>query len=198
MATPERRPTVFPGSSTANVPSKRSFTEVNESSSRLSASKIPRVPDFLKDNQRPHPPALPVKAKSNSNQYQHQNGPLPIPRKLSPSIQRGDPWETYRAILRESQGDPVTLAHEVDSKHEVVAIWERKCVDSTVLNRLTRYHHINLVTLYTTFLHKDTLYFLCEPMEVTLADIQSTPVGAFEAYQIAAVCVEVRFYWTMK
>ena len=190
MAAPERRATVFPGSSTVQLPSKRP-AEGPDASTRLSASKIPRVQDFLKEPQRPHPPALPVKAKSDSNQYRHRHERVLAAPKARSAILRGNPWERYRAILKESPGETVTLAHEIDSKHEVVAIREQKCTDSGALKRLTLCRHANLVTLHVTFLHEDVLSFVYEPMEVSLAEIQSTPLGALEAYQIAAICAEV-------
>ena len=117
---------MFPGSTTV-LPSKRALTEEQDGPSRLSASNIPGVPDFRRDQMRPHPPALPVKAKTDSGQYQHHYQRLPVSRKVGPPIHRGDPGEEYRAILKESQGGPVTLAHEIDTEHDVVTIWEGKC-----------------------------------------------------------------------
>ena len=46
-----------------------------------------------------------------------------------------------------------------------------------------------------TFLHEETLYFVYEPVQVSLADIQSTPVGQFASHHIATVCDEVHILW---
>ena len=196
MATPERRMTVFPGSSTARVPNKRQNTEEEEKSSqRLSASKIPKIPDSLVGKQRSQPPApLPVKVKPGSARYRHQSGPFPTLEHSNVAFRKGSPWSYCRAILGEVHDGSVTLAHSKDRRHEIYAIRQQKCADTSSIKRLTRFQHDNLVTLHMTYLDDNSLYFLYEPMDVSLAEIQSTPLGALESSHLAAVCIEVRSF----
>ena len=197
MATPSRRETLFPGSST--VLGKRFVRDedVTNNSSRLSASQVPKVPDFLSNKRHEAPPALPVKVNPHSQRFAI-NGrfsrPNP-PLSRGPVYHRSNPWESYYPILDENQAGRVTIAHKNDPKHPIVVIKQRACAEEARLKKIFRSDHKNVVLLIETYYYNQNLYFVYESMDVSLAEIQSTPYGIFEEFHIATVCKEVINPW---
>ena len=193
MSSPTRRGTIFPGNSDISSLGKRPI----EATDRLSTSKIPRIPDFLQNSQRVHPPTLPLKANPKSQQFS-TGSRFPPRQKASASpqgftCQRGNPWQAYYAILKEDQdGGEVTLAYKKELQHPVVAIRRDSYTDSSHIKRLTRCSHENIVAFYRAYFEEGSVYLIYECVDVSLAEIQSTSHGKLASYQIAAVCQEVR------
>lgn len=186
--------TVFPGNSQQTSLTKRPAPDDAESSGRLSASKIPKVPDFHR-SQRLHPPALPVKATPHSRLSTQSSRFPKFPREpigqRSIKCQKGTPWQDHFAILEEEQAGTVTIAHRVEHEHGIVAIRKQECSDGTADKTWARCHHDSVVTLHGTYLDGNTLFFVYDFMEVSLAEALLSPVGKLARYQIAAICQEV-------
>ena len=192
MSVPERRLTRFPGSSTISSLGKRRG-EAEPDPSTLSPSKIPKVPEFLQNKQRAHPPAIPLKANPKSQQFSSASR---FPKKADTSqrvaiCQNGNPWQEYYGILREDQAGQVTLAYKSEIEHPVFAVKKHVCEDSTSVRNIIRCLHKNIVCLYDAYFEKDSLYLVYESVTFSLAEIQSTQYGKLAAFHIAAVCREV-------
>jgi len=72
-----------------------------------------------------------------------------------------------------------------------VAIRQQKYSDRKFLDRLHQCHHDNVVTLHTAYLDDETISLVYNVVDISLAEIQSTPLGSFADYQIAAICQKV-------
>ena len=103
---------------------------------------------------------------------------------------KGNLWQAYRAVLKEHAGQ-VTLAHTQTPAHTIVAIKQQKRLDSTDVTRLALCFYKNVVYLLKAFVEEDVVSFVYKVMDISLAQVQSTPSGSFVLYQIAAVCKEV-------
>ncbi|KAL6716966.1 hypothetical protein ACLMJK_004879 [Lecanora helva] len=187
MAAANKRDTLFPGSS---VLGKRD----SSGSPRLSASQLPPIPDFPPNKRRtPLPAPLPVKINPNSQSFS-SNGRF---QRLEPSIslapicRMSNPWLRYHAILEEAQGDWVTIANAKEPKHPIVVIKRRACPSDDVRQKIIGISHENIVALYEAYLYEGNLYFAYELMDVSLAEMQSTPYGILAEFHIATICKEV-------
>ena len=195
MDTPQRRNTKFPGNSVSSLGKRPADTDVD--SSRLSASKIPKIPKFLESRQRINPPAvLPIKPNHRSQQFsptsRFNNGKK---QTFSPQnfVNNCNPWQghEYLAILKEKQDGGAIIAHKQEISHPLVAVKQLGCSNRTGVKNLVRCSHENIVHLYDVYVHSNSLYFMYECSDVSLSDIQATPYGDFATYQIAAICQEV-------
>ena len=195
----DRRLTKFPGSSTTASPTtptvqskKRAFTEDEQAAQRLSASKLPKIPHLP---QRQHPPRMFLPVKTDSQQW-HQRSRVSGPYPVFPGVNhdkflhKASPWDDYYAILEEEKGESV-LAHSKKERHDIVVIRKTKSPIGDSITGLKRCYHQNLVTLHDVYVDSKCFYFVYEFVDVSLAEIQCTPVGNFASYQIAAVCCEV-------
>ncbi len=193
MSTPNKRDTLFPGSSNVSSLGKRGPPD-DDRTSRLSASQIPRVPDFLPSKRRAPPPAaLPVKVNPNSQHFS-TTGRFSRPKPLIPQgpvCSKSNPWEAYYAILKEGQSDRVTIAYKKELQHPIVAIKQRVHEGGDDLKKIIASCHENIVSLYEAHFHDGNLYFVYESMDVSLSEIQSTPYGTFAEFHIATLCKEV-------
>lgn len=192
MASPNRRGTLFPGSSSVQSLGKRSASD-NDSSPRLSASQILEVPKALTNKRRALPLALPVKVKTDSQFYTTSaRFPRPNPPVRSEPIScESDPWEEYYAVLDEDQAGDITVAYKKEIKHPIVAIRRIANARKEDLKKVSRSCHENIVSLHKVHFQKEALYFVYESMDVSLAEIQSTPYGKLAEYHIATICKEV-------
>ncbi len=186
----ERRLTKFPGSANRNIFSKRP-NEVDTQEPRP-IRDVPDIPDHAHVNPRPRPPALPLKANPNSQQYQPAP-PLKRPRK--PACHSKSPWESHYAIftVTHMDGDSrVTVAHRNEPHHTVVAIKKHQLKAGELVERLIPCSHTNIVNLLEAFHDDGFVYMAYEWTDVTLAEIQSTPLGKLSDFHIAAICTEVK------
>ena len=196
MSAPERRLTQFPGSSSTTKSGTRRFESEREA--RLSASKIPKVPEFLQSQSRNPPPAIPLKVNPSSQQFlptsRFSKKTETVTRKPNAILQNGNPWRTYYAILSEDQAGQVTVAYKNEIEHPMFAIKEHVCKDSESVKQLVMCSHKNIVALYDAYLDNDSLYLIYECLQISLAEVQSTQYGDLATFQIAAVCREVCKY----
>ena len=187
MATPSRRDTLFPGSSSAQGLGKRRNPNDEDHSSRLSASQIPPLPH---KRRAPPPPALPVKVNPESQHFTTSSR-FPLAKhsvSLTPICRNTNPWERYFAILEEEQA---TVAYRKEPKHPIVAIKHQARPSGDTPKKIITLSHENIVTSFEAYLYDGNLYFIYDLMDVSLAEIQSTPYGTFEEYHIATICREV-------
>ncbi|KAL2049561.1 hypothetical protein ABVK25_010140 [Lepraria finkii] len=196
MASSDKRSTIFPGNSSIDTSRKRQ-AETGLETLRLSASKIPKAPRFVHNQQRPRPrpPSIPLPVNLGSSQYSSRSRftskPKQVPVSYGFACVKGDPWQECYAILKEDQGGQVTIAHKQEVEHPMIAIRETKIAKSSCVESLAGCLHENIVSLFGAYIDNETIFFVYECMDVTLAEIQSTPYGGLASYQIAVVCKEV-------
>ncbi|KAL1311903.1 hypothetical protein AAFC00_001974 [Neodothiora populina] len=100
-------------------------------------------------------------------------------------------WSSFRKLMQEDQAGMALIAHQNQADFRIVAIKTRG-VGSEQYNensRLTSYK--NLVNLQSFFEHEGSMNFVYESCSVSLADIQASPYGLLQEYEIAAVCKEL-------
>jgi len=197
MSSSDKRATVFPGSasgipgSASGTSHKRSLPEDKDDSHRLSISKLPRVvePNY----QRSHLLAPPLKVNPISSQFTQSSRFPRLGRTTTrePWYHEQSPWVDYYEIFEEQQAGRVRVAYKQEKSHEIVAIRQQKCSDRKFLDRLRQCHHDNVVTLHTAYLDDETISLVYDVVDVSLAEMQSTPLGSFADYQIAAICQKV-------
>lgn len=83
------------------------------------------------------------------------------------------------------------MAHGMENVEQIAIVKRQVCNDREMLKQLTTYHHDNLVALYDTFLDEDSLYFVYESEDVSLAQIQASPIEPLDSTHIATICSEV-------
>ena len=183
----ERRLTQFPGSTQQR---KRSRSEDGREDRRLSSSKLPKPP---MPQHRDYPRLrIPINPEALQWKKSRQSGPFPaIPTCRDKFFHRGSPWTKYYAIYEEDGGKTI-IAHKKELGHDVVAVKTTKCPAGNGFTGLKPCIHPNIVALHEIYADRDSLFFVYEQMDVTIAEVQATPVGNFEPYQIAAVCHEGR------
>lgn len=94
-------------------------------------------------------------------------------------------------MYEEDEGSTI-IAHKKELTHDVVALRKTTCPAGNGFTGLKRCTHPNIVTLHEIYADRDCLFFMYEQMDVTIAEVQASPVGNFAPYQIAAVCHEGR------
>jgi hypothetical protein len=191
MASSDKRATVFPGNSSINTSSKRQ-AEAAPETLRLSASKIRKVPEYQQRIRQP-PFPLPVNWDSANysprSRFAHKVKQPPISYGFT--CVKGNPWEEYYAILKEDQGGQVTITYKQEFQHPIIAIKQTKITKNSCVKSLTGCLHENIVSLQSAYIDNNVVFFVYECMDVTLAEIQSTPFGSLALYQITAVYKEV-------
>lgn len=186
MAALERRITKFPGNAGGTIFAKRVTGPDLTESSQLNTIDLPKVPEEC-HQPRVRPPPLPLKPSLSQQHTSTSN----IKRTKGGICRPGTPWQNYNAVLTEIQADSIVLAQGCGEKHTIVAIKEVNAGQDECVKRLRQYSHPNLVDLTEAFLADNTVYMVYEWMDISLADIQSTPCGRLVSFQIAAVCKEV-------
>ena len=192
MSTLERRLTRFPGSSNAITAKKRTANKDHSNDpQRLSASRLPKTPKFSERYTRPrlglpiNPEATPWKSRRG------QSNPYPkVPTVNDRFLNKSSPWDQYYAIFEDFRTYNI-IAHSKKEAHDIVAIKEKKRPSGDAFTGLKRCIHPNIVALYYVYFDKESLFFIYEHVNITIAEIQSSPVGGFASYEIAAVCYEV-------
>lgn len=79
-----------------------------------------------------------------------------------------------------------------DYNHPIIAVQEYRNVRENIIYRLAKTSHVNLVNLKAAYFDQDTLYLICERINVSLADILGTTRGILAEHKIAIICKEVR------
>lgn len=164
MSSAEKRLTKFPGNS---VNPKRCQIESHSKCLELHTSSLSQI--------RNRPPALSLKI-------------IPQPIK---TCYNASPWENYYVILKENQAGEVTIAYRQEPGRQIVAVRELKPAPDNALENLRPISHTNVVTFQCAYLNNNMLYFVYDYMDVSLAEIQSTPCGKFASFQIAAICKDL-------
>ncbi|EDN05106.1 hypothetical protein I7I51_01979 [Histoplasma capsulatum] len=102
-----------------------------------------------------------------------------------------NPWDQYQQGFNLDQAGPGILVNaKNDSFDEMIA--KRAEVDNQEwLSKLKPIAHKNIVKLCEALYHEGAIFLFYEVMDVSLADIFSTPYGILRPYQVAAFCKEI-------
>ncbi len=88
----------------------------------------------------------------------------------------------------------VTVAHRNEPHHTIVAIKKHQLKAGQLVERLIPCSHTNIVNLLEAFHDDGFVHMAYEWTDVTLAEIQSTPLGKLSDFHIAAICKEVKLF----
>ena len=187
MAGPERRQTKFPGNASSSVLGKRA-PQSDPDSDKFS-SRIPQFSSHFQFVPRSRPPALPLKVNTEPNLSSS------LSKKTHKVCCDGNPWTEYHplfSILKNNEVGKIIVAYRNEYHHSIVVI-KKTTVTQTdePPKRLTACSHENIVSFHNYYLHQGSVSIPYEWMDVTLAEIRSTPCGRMESFHIAAICKEV-------
>lgn len=109
-----------------------------------------------------------------------------------PTLQKSAeaPWERYRKSFKLNQAGPGQVVHANDSSFREGII---KSVNTTrsELSKIMTSPHRNFVHLQEAFYHNDQIFLLYEIMDISLAQLFSTPFGRLQLFEVAAFSKEV-------
>jgi hypothetical protein len=185
MGTEEKRITKFPRADDGGTISYPQEVSTDCAPLRHFAAQD-KGPAKLKRKRHEPPPRLPLKAVPTVLTKS-------VPRKKGTNVfcKQASPWTEYHSLLNDDEAGPATIAHEHDLTFAVVAIKERAIKDESLVARLLRVQHGNVVHLLRAFLHNSTLFLVYESVAVSLTEIQSCPYGPLKEFEIATICQEV-------
>jgi serine/threonine protein kinase len=100
------------------------------------------------------------------------------------------PWERYRKSFSLNQAGCGQVVHANDSSFREGII---KTVNTTrsELSRIISSPHKNLVHLQEAFYHNDQIFLLYEIMDISLAQLFTTPFGSLQLFEVAAFSKEL-------
>lgn len=184
MSTLKRRLIVFFESLTIISLDKRRADSESQDSLRLSSSKISRISDFLSDQKRSRSSAvLSLKVNSNFNQFFTD---FRFSAKSTDSLWKTEiSWQEYKVILKDEQVDSVIVANKKEILHLIVVVKEHTSTSNENRSSLKFCAHDNIVELQRAFFHDNIIFLICEWMNLSLAEFQSS--HTFVSYQIAAI-----------
>ncbi|KAI9736720.1 MAG: hypothetical protein M1834_000924 [Cirrosporium novae-zelandiae] len=135
------------------------------------------------DQSTPRPPRLPLGIHTTSS----------FTTKTPTSFAHtSNPWNEYQAFIKEDMAGDAIIAYEKNPSFKVVVIKERKLKNPQSIKNLHRVFHTNIVALLHYYQNNDSIFFIYEVTNVSLAHLVASSCGKLEDYEIAAFCKEVK------
>lgn len=128
---------------------------------------------------------LPVQRTEDSGQRPHKR---PTLVKLSKTA--SDPWKLYHKSFKIDQAGSGYVVHRNDESFREGIIKVVKAPRSE-LSKIMTDPHTNFVHLHEVFYHDGQIFFFYEMMDVSLAQIFSSPLGRLQLYEVAAFSKEI-------
>jgi len=184
VVTPERTRTTFPGGGAA----RKRPGPTSHDGGRTSLQKR----RFLQSDRQPVP-RLPIKVNPESSLFMHYvRNPISIAAAAGPSVSPATTsWALYRKLIQEDQAGSALVCHRNQPDFGIVAVKTRQLAAVVQKDRIKTTSHPNIVNIEEVFEHEGTINFVYESFTVTLADIQASPCGLLQEYEIAAICQSV-------
>jgi serine/threonine protein kinase len=101
------------------------------------------------------------------------------------------PWQHYQKSFKLNQAGYGLVVHAKNATFAEGILKEIKCYGQEKLSSVTSYSHKNLVKLQRAFYDDGTVFLLYEMMDVSLAQIFSSPLGRLQLYEVAAFSQEI-------
>lgn len=101
------------------------------------------------------------------------------------------PWQDYQKSFKLNQAGYGLVVHAKNATFAEGILKEIRGHGKEKLSSVTSYSHKNLVRLQRAFHDDGAVYFLYEMMDVTLAQIFSSPLGRLQLYEVAAFSQEI-------
>ena len=108
-----------------------------------------------------------------------------------------DPWESFEPIAKISQNRSMFLSRSRALKHRLVHIEqldEEASSLATTLNLLRKLHHRSFLILQESYHHTNSVFFVWEPVEVSISQIMASKC-MITASEIIAIVRPVRHKW---
>lgn len=175
MTAPDRPTSRFPRNESADgllqlqlpqVPAKRPASPITPDTSERTGSSAPKLRRF------------PIK--------QHGSKPL--------ALIRESPWQHFKAFHDILQGGPAQFVYSsklVTGSFQIGVI-QSEPIDQALRRslRLQAPSHQNIAPLVRAYLHEEKIYFVYEPLDVSLDDLRALP-SPLAPYELAAICSDV-------
>jgi serine/threonine protein kinase len=101
------------------------------------------------------------------------------------------PWQDYQKSFKLNQAGYGLVVHAKNATFAEGVLKEIRGYGKEKLSKITSYSHKNLVKLQKAFYDDGTVFLLYEMMDVTLAQIFSSPLGRLQLYEVAAFSQEI-------
>ena len=188
-ASPERRLTKLPGWSIGQVLQAGWPTAAIKPTSEPASSDLSPIPQSFKNARRSQPPAqLPIKADPNSARFSRTG------RFDRVSCQKRSAWKDHHAIYTvwgEEGRSKVTMRTPTRPPTQLLSSTKHSLKPNKSIKCLSRCAHANVVVFDQAYSENGELYLRYELMEITLAQIQATPIGRLEDHHLAAISEDV-------
>lgn len=101
-----------------------------------------------------------------------------------------NPWDRYRKTFKINQAGPGWVVHTNDATFTEGIIKEVKTTKSE-LSRIITSHHKNFVDLREAIYYEGAVFLIYEIMDVSLAQVFSSPLGRLQLFEVAAFSREL-------
>ncbi|EKV19137.1 Serine/threonine-protein kinase bur1 [Penicillium digitatum PHI26] len=101
-----------------------------------------------------------------------------------------NPWDRYRKNFKINQAGPGWVIHTNDATFTEGIIKEVKTTKSE-LSRIITSHHKNFVDLREAIYYEGAVFLIYEIMDVSLAQVFSSPLGRLQLFEVAAFAREL-------
>lgn len=132
---------------------------------------------------------------SNNNlSFQPPSPPSKLPKTASNTISRfkSKPKANYHEFLLLDQAGEARIGNDNTKSCNLVAIKRRAWTGSPEIRCPQEIRHENVVNLVDIFIANEEVNMIYEQMDVSLELINGIPQGRWQAFEIAAICKEVR------
>lgn len=101
------------------------------------------------------------------------------------------PWRDYQKSFKLNQAGHGLVVHAKNATFAEGILKEIRGYGKEKMSNVTSYSHKNLVRLQRAFYDDGAIFLLYEMMDVTLAQIFSSPLGRLQLYEVAAFSQEI-------
>jgi serine/threonine protein kinase len=127
--------------------------------------------------------------KQSVQRLQKRQATPEVPTPFSKEV--ASPWQDYQKSFRLNQAGYGLVVHAKNATFAEGILKEIRGYGKEKLSNVTSYSHKNLVKLQRAFYDDGSIFVLYEMMDVTLAQIFSSPLGRLQLYEVAAFSQDI-------
>ncbi|EGC41939.1 conserved hypothetical protein [Histoplasma capsulatum var. duboisii H88] len=101
------------------------------------------------------------------------------------------PWDRYQFCTKLDQAGQGRTAYSKDGMFNEMLVKEVKVHGKEWLSRVKEINHKNIVALHEALYYQGSIYFFYKIMDVSLAQVFSTPLGTLRFHEVAAFSREI-------